>query len=377
MLVRARDGRTALAAGGLAAALAGREVVARLRQADLRGQVALITGASRGLGFLLAREFGREGCRLAICARDADGLARAREALEASGAEVLAVPCDVADQAQVEHLVAETTRRLGGVDVLVNNAGIIQVGPVQRMTRQDFEDALAAMFWGVVYPTLAVLPQMRQRRRGRIVNITSIGGKVNVPHLVPYGCAKFAAVGFSEGLRAELARDGIQVTTIAPGLMRTGSHLNAWFKGGDAREFALFAPLASLPLVSMDAERAARQIVRAAKRGEAERVLSQPATLLARFHGLFPGTTADLLGLVGRALPAAEPAAPGQPAAPADQRGDERGMDVQARLRSGLLEAITAWGRSAARRFNQYPGLPPRAGHQTAGARTGEAVRAA
>src|SRR5581483_5724484 len=152
------------------------------------------------------------------------------------------------------------------VDILVNNASIIQVAPVEALGPREFQHAMAVNFWGVVHPTLAGLPRMRARRRGRIVTITSIGGKVSVPHLLPYGAAKFAAVGFSEGLRAELARDGISVTTIVPGLMRTGSILNAVFKGPHRAEFAAFSVLGSLPLVSMDAERAARQIVAATRR---------------------------------------------------------------------------------------------------------------
>src|SRR5947207_4543781 len=195
-------------------------------------------------------------------------------------------------------MVEEATMRFGRIDAVINNAGIIQVGPIETMTIEDFERAMAVNFWGVVYTTLAVLPSMLARRRGNIVNITSIGGKVSVPHLLPYSCAKFAAVGFSEGLRAELARDHIPVTTIVPGLMRTGGHLNALFKGDREAEFTWFSLGASLPGISMAAERAARQIVRAAKRGEAERILSLPANLLASFHGLLPGATAGLLRLV-------------------------------------------------------------------------------
>ena len=109
---------------------------------------------------------------------------------------------------------------------MVNNAGMIQVGPLATTTKEDFVTALDVMFWGTLYPTLAVLPQMRARGRGHIVNITSIGDLVSVPHLLPYTCAKFAAVGLSEGLRAELGPVGIRVTTVVPGLMRTGSYFS-------------------------------------------------------------------------------------------------------------------------------------------------------
>jgi NAD(P)-dependent dehydrogenase (short-subunit alcohol dehydrogenase family) len=367
MARRHRTGKALLAAAGLGAGLLGREVLARRRMADLQGQVALVTGSSRGLGYLLARELGREGCRLVLCARDAEELERARADLAGQGFDVLAVPCDVGDREQVEHLVAEATRRFGRVDVLVNNAGVIQVGPLETMTEADFTEAMDVMFWGVLHPTLAVLPQMRQRQSGRIVNVTSIGGKVSVPHLVPYSCAKFAAVGLSEGLRAELAGQGVQVITIAPGLMRTGSALNAYFKAPQTTEFGLFSVLGTMPIVSIDAERAARQIVDATRRGEAERILTLPANLAARFHGVFPGLTADILGLVNRVLPKAGGAGPER----------ERGMEVHQRLRSPVLDTLMGWNLSAARRFHEYPGpvalqgeREPNGGAEDATART-------
>src|SRR5207302_4043287 len=138
---------------------------------------------------------------------------------------------------------------------------------------------------------------------GRIANITSVGAKVSVPHLIPYSCAKFAAAAFSEGMRAELQGTGVRVITIAPGLMRTGSYLNALFKGAEEDEAAWFSVSSSLPGLSMSAGRAAKQIISATVTGRAERTLSTPANVLARFHGLFPGATADILGLVNRLLP--------------------------------------------------------------------------
>src|SRR5207253_5505608 len=143
------------------------------------------------------------------------------------------------------------TARFGQIDVLINNAGIIAVGAVPSQTLVDYQEAMDVMFWGVVYPTLAVLPQMMRRGSGHIGNITSIGGKISVPHLVPYGCAKFAAVGFSEGLHAEVKRFGVNVTTVVPGLMRTGSHLDAFFKGKQEYEYGWFALSGTNPLFSI------------------------------------------------------------------------------------------------------------------------------
>ena len=292
-----------VAAAGAGALVAARALLRRSRHYDLRGRVALVTGGSRGLGLVLARELAREGARLAICARDVEDLERARDDLEARGATVMAVPCDVTDRALVEEMVRDVGDHYGQIDLLINNAGIIEVGPMEVMTIEDYEEAMKTHFWAPLYTVLAVLPEMRRRGEGRIVNIASIGGKISVPHLLPYSASKFALVGFSEGLRAELAKDGIVVTTVCPGLMRTGSPRNATFKGQHRAEYAWFSISDSLPVTSMAAERAARQIIAATKRGDAEVVLTIQAKLAALFHGVFPGLTADILGAVNSLLP--------------------------------------------------------------------------
>jgi NAD(P)-dependent dehydrogenase (short-subunit alcohol dehydrogenase family) len=329
-----------VAAAAVTAALAARAAL-RGRGPAIRGQVVLITGGSRGLGLALARRFAREGCRIAICARDEKELERARGDLASRGADVLTVPCDVTSQEQIAALIERVLGHFGRIDILVNNAGEIQVGPVESMTLDDFRHAMNVMFWGTVYPTMALLPHFSERRSGRIVNITSIGGKVSVPHLLPYNCAKFAAVGFSEGLRAELADKGVKVVTIAPGLMRTGSYLNAFFKGDQERESTWFSLSSTMPLLTISGDRAARQIVDATRRGDAVKILTTPANALARFHGMFPGATTEILGLVNRLI---LPSGTG--------RRSKRGSDTGA-LRGPVLSAATVLGRVAARRFLQ------------------------
>ncbi len=321
------------------------KAIARSRTMEsLRGKVVLITGGSRGLGLLLAREFASRGCRVAICARHADQLDRAREDLARRGADVWAGTCDVSDPEQVRQFMADLTAQFGPVDVLVNNAGIIQVGPALCMTAEDYDRALKTIFWGALNMISAVLPGMRARREGRIVNITSIGGKVSVPHILPYCCAKFALVGLSEGLRAELAREGVLVTTIVPGLMRTGSHVNALFKGRRQEEATWFGLGASLPLISINAERAARAIVRATEHGDAERTISLPAIALSRLQGLFPASVASLLSLVNQlALPKAEC---GETTAAA-------GKDLFSAAHLPILDALMRLGQAAAGRYNQ------------------------
>ncbi len=274
---------------------------------ELAGRTVLITGGSRGLGLVLARRAVREGARVAICARDEQELARARQDLLGYGGSettVLALSRDLTDAADVRSLVAEVEEKLGGIDVLINNAGIIIGGPLENMDTRDFEDAMNTHFWAPFHAMQAVLPGMRQRGAGRIVNISSLGGKVAIPHLTAYSASKFALVGLSEGFRAELNQHGIYVTTVCPGLLRTGSAQNADVKGNHEKEYAWFSVADALPGFTMSADQAARSIWNATRRGDGELILSLPAKLLAGFHGLLPGTTTDLLAWVNRALPA-------------------------------------------------------------------------
>lgn len=332
---------------GAGLALAGQALLQKLREIDLTGQVVLITGGSRGLGLALAQEFAKQGSRLALCARDAEELARAKDILAQKGAEVFTHVCDVSDQTQVEKLITAVTAHYGRVDILVNNAGIIEVGPVQNLTKQNFEDALNVDFWGVFHLIFALLPQMRARQSGRIVTIASIGGKVAFPHLLPYTTAKFATTALSEGLRSELSRDGIVVTTIVPGLLRTGSYFHALFQGEKAAEFTWFSLGDTLPGVSISAERAAREIVRATRRGEAERILSFPATLLALAQGIAPGATSGLLTLINNlTLPPPSDKADANIPNP----GKEIAPDVPARP---VFETVTGLGIAAAERLNE------------------------
>jgi short-subunit dehydrogenase len=273
------------------------------RQINFRGKTTLITGGSRGLGLLLARQLIADGARVAICARDFEELDRAVQDLAHYGGNALAIPCDLTDEARVNEMVAVVEQRLGPIDLLVNNAGNIIVGPIDTMRSEDFEASMDVNFYGALFTTLAVLPSMRRRGRGRIVNIASIGGKLSVPHLLPYCASKFALVGFSEGLRSELAGTGISVTTVCPGLMRTGSARQALFKGSVREEHAWFSASSSLPGITMSAERAARQILEAAARGDSEVTLSLPAKMIRLVHGIAPGLTSDVLGIVNRALP--------------------------------------------------------------------------
>lgn len=288
---------------GLAAAGAALLYRALKPRYDFNNKVVLITGGSRGLGLVLAREFASRGARIAICARDRDELSRAKSDLEARGAEVFDAICDVREQGDVQNLVADVRSRFGRIDILVNNAGVIQVGPLESQTQRDFEEAMRVHFWGPFYTMRALIPEMRRRGEGRIINISSIGGKIAVPHLAPYCASKFALAGLSSALHTELAPHGILVTTVYPGLMRTGSHINACFKGQNQKEYALFSIANGLPVTSVSAESAARQIVDATAAGKAELVISAQAKAAVKVNALFPEITSTILTATSRLLP--------------------------------------------------------------------------
>ena len=304
------------------------------------GRVVVITGGSRGLGLLMARQLRKEGARVALLARNREELVRAKERL-CDDNSVLTVACDVAERALVRQAIEIVVHHFGRIDMLINNAGVIQVGPLEHMAYSDYHHAMNVHFWGALHCTEAVLPYMRQRRFGRIVNIASIGGLIAVPHLAPYSASKFALVGYSDAVRAEVAKDGIRVTTVCPGLMRTGSAVNALMKGRHRAEFAWFATLSSLPLVSIDAPRAARKIIEAARRGAPHLTITPQARFAAILDRLMPNTFGRVMMMATRALPH-----------PAGVSGDEAWPGREARPAT-LPRLVTALGDRAARRNNE------------------------
>ncbi len=269
----------------------------------LKNRVVVISGGSRGLGLAMAREFARHQARLALLARDIDELDRAVRDLESFGANVTRWVCDVKDESDVTRTISAIGKEYGRIDVLVNNAGIMLVAPLDAMEKADFEQALAVHFWGTYHLTMAALPLLKRAAEGRIVNISSIGGRIAVPHMAPYCASKFALTGFSDALRSELAGQGVRVTTVCPGLMRTGSHINAEFKGQHAREFAWFSLSAAMPFLSINASRAARQIVAATRRGQPELVITLQARALILAQAVAPNLLARILQIANWLLP--------------------------------------------------------------------------
>ena len=291
------------AAIGAGAFLIANSVYKNLNRYDLRGKVVLVTGGSRGLGLVLARQLAAKGARLAICARTPEQLGEAHVELEELGAEVISMTVDVTDERQVKAMIIDILEHYGRLDVVINNAGIVQVGPQENMGVNEYEQAMKANFWSALYTMLAVIPYFKEQGGGKIINITSIGGKIAVPHLLPYTASKFALVGLSEGMHAELKKDNIVVTTVVPNLMRTGSPRNIDVKGDHDEEYAWFKLADSSPLLSQSAETAARNIISAIEEGQSEAILSATAKVATILQGFAPGWMNVLMTLANKLLP--------------------------------------------------------------------------
>ncbi|MET9779596.1 SDR family NAD(P)-dependent oxidoreductase [Nocardiopsis alba] len=338
-----RSGAELLAWGAAAAALgAGASALSERRRARrMNGRVVLVTGGSRGLGLQLAREFGAGGASVVICARGREDLDRAVAELTGRGVEALGVVCDVTDPEAVDSLLDDAVDRFGRLDVVVNSAGIMRVGPQRTLPDDAFVQAMDVMFWGPFHLSRAVMERMRGRG-GTIVNITSIGAYLSVPHLLPYSAAKHAWAALSEGMAAESGGSGVRVVTVVPGLMRTGSHRGVVFSGNPEREYAWFALAAGAPLLSVSAERAARRIVAAAASGRGFLVISPIARIGLAVHGVAPGLTQAGMRLVGRLLP------------DAPEHVEERSGSEAADSRIGrLVGVVAALNERAGRRMNQ------------------------
>lgn len=327
------------------------------------GPVAVVGGASRGLGLLICRELISRGYAVHAGARSGEELEQAQAWMASQGLPdgFTGHECDVRDAESVAGLVeraaGDAEARGSSVEAAIHVAGVIQVGPVESLTLGHFHEAVDTMLWGPIHLALAVLPVMRASGRGRIGIVSSVGGVVSVPRLVPYSVAKFGAVGLAEGLDAELRGSGITVTSVIPGLMRTGGHVAAEFTGDAEVDYPWFATGASMPLLSVSADRAARRIVDGVLKGRTTVELTPLTMVGRRVHGLAPGLTTRAMGLVSDALPKGDPPdRAGATDASVGLRHDapsEAGRDIRKRLRSNVLEAITAIGTRAGRRNNE------------------------
>lgn len=329
---------------GVGALIAGRfiynEVRDAIRSRSFEHATVVISGGSRGLGLLIGKEFAKEGALIALLARDEAELRRAQNIIQfaAPDAFVKYYVCDCTKSEQVSKTITSIIKTFGSIDVIVNNAGVMTTTPIKNATGKEYAESLATHFWAPYNVIQHCRPYLE--RGARIINISSIGGKMPVPHLAPYCTGKFALVGYSETLRAECISEGIYVTTVCPGLMRTGSIDHASFKGQSKKEYAWFSTLGSLPGITTSADKAARAIVQAARIGQAELRIGMPTKFLTLAQAHFPEFFSDLVALANSFLPSATE----------DNEVKVQGLDAHSKLSPSPL---TTLGQKAAERNNE------------------------
>lgn len=272
---------------------------------SFKDKVVVITGGSRGLGLALAKRFAKEGAKICLIARDPQELERAQDILQqyTTPYSILTCECDITNQEQLSAAFGRVLGRWGDIDVLVNNAGSILVGPFDSMTLEDFEAQMKLHLYANIQATQKILPIFRKKRDGRIINICSMGGKIAVPHMIPYDSSKFALAGFSQGITAEFAKENIAVTTVYPTVMRTGSPIQAVFKGDSRKEFEWFANADVFPGLSSDVSEVAEKIVEASRERKSELIPFIPAKFRMLLGTVFPELALFAMGLVNRLLP--------------------------------------------------------------------------
>lgn len=325
---------------GLGMAFMGRQLIRNKRKISFNNKAVFITGGSRGLGIIMARLFLEEGAKVAIAARDEGELEKAKEELSEIGT-VLVLRCDITKPADIRGAIKVIKKKLGPIDILINNAGKIVVGPIEELEKGIYEEAMNTHFWGPLYTMEAVLPGMEKRGAGRIANIASIAGKLSIPHQVPYSASKAALVGLSTGFRAEYKEKNVFITTVIPGLIRTGAHQNADIKGQHQNEFNWFSIADASVLTSMDAENAAKKILDAIRYGDAELVMPLHARLGMILEGLIPGSVIEIFAEANKFLPSSL----------GSKTNRKKGKEIQP---TKLAEYLSGTGNKAAEQNNEY-----------------------
>ena len=188
---------------------------------DLTGQVAVVTGATSGIGAATARSLAAAGAKVVVSGRREDRLASLAAELERDGREVRSVACDLGTNEGAQAVVDAAISAFGRLDVLVNNAGVMFLSPIDDADPADWDAMIRVNLLGVMYASRAALPRMRQQKSGHIVNVSSVSGRFAGPTQGGYNASKWGVNGFSEALRREVHQDGIKVTLIEPGIVAT------------------------------------------------------------------------------------------------------------------------------------------------------------
>ncbi len=331
----------------LAATAAGLYISAKSKLKNFNSRSVLITGGSRGLGLSLAWNFLDRGARsVTLLARDHDELIRAQKILlnDFPLALVFIHVCDITDSVNLSRAFGQAIIDMGSIDILVNNAGIMMVSPFTSTEKSDYEAHMNLHLYAVIETVQKIFPHFKSRGGGQILNICSMGGKVAVPHMLPYDASKFALAGFSQGVASELAPHNITVTTAYPLPMRTGSAIQAVFKGDHEKEFLWFESIDNLPLLSMSADKAAKIILDGVSDGKTEVLLAPIAKVRNIMAALLPETFNRLMAFVAARLPQG------------DSKIRKTGQQCSQEFdRAFLLKPLQARAQAAEEMYNQYP----------------------
>ncbi len=267
---------------------------------ELAHKTAAITGAASGIGRMLAVNLARQGCNLAIADIDAGGL-KETAALVENGVKVSTHIVDVSDREQVYSYAQEAAAHHGGVDIIINNAGVALGDFLETVPLEDFEWLMGINFWGVVYGTMAFLPYLRKRPEGHVVNISSINGILTNPNNGPYCAAKFAVKGYSETLCQELHGTNIRVSCVHPGGIKTNIARNTRFNCAMyslSREKAI--SLYEDELFRTTADEAAQVIIQGIRRNKRRILIGMDAKILDLITRMFPVGAVTLSCLFSR-----------------------------------------------------------------------------
>ncbi|MBI4386478.1 MAG: SDR family oxidoreductase [Elusimicrobia bacterium] len=247
---------------------------------QLKDRVVLVTGASSGIGWETALAFGAQGCRVALAARRAEKLRELGDLLRARGAQTLEIACDVQDASQVKRAFEATIQKWGRLDVLINNAGILEHAHFERQPLSSMEEILKTNLFGALYAVREAIARMRRQGEGHIVNVASIAGLMGLPYMAVYCASKFALVGLTESLRREFYGSGITLTAFCPGMVDT-SMVSGIMRDSKLRR----SPTIKTP------QAVAQKIVQATRRRSPEIIYGDiPGALIKTSHFL-PGLT--------------------------------------------------------------------------------------
>jgi len=256
-----------------------------MKTSSFQNHVVIVTGASSGIGKALALQLSKEGACLSLAARNPERLGKLAQECNELGGQAIPVPTDVADQEQCQKLIEATVQEFGHIDMLVNNAGFSLVGKFEQLPNLElFQQVMAVNFNGVVQCTYYALPYLKDTS-GRIVNVSSLGGKLAIPYNTSYIASKFAVTGFSDSLRMELRNEGVSVTVIYPYWVVTEFHERMLVKDGHARGPGGRAIYTEK---MMTAEQCAKIILKAAN-GRKREVVMRPGMIASWLKLIAPG----------------------------------------------------------------------------------------